>query len=148
MSEESHTSESHDDVHEKVLKDVYRNLKISFGNSSTIIVVIAVSNDDSKNFLNRVSCRKGIPLSGYVFDVQTDSYIVECADFLNLGSIPYTFVATQKDKKEWKTFVPMPESVIKKCLSDFQKNELKKFKSHFKSNDYRIEFIQMIDPNL
>ena len=37
---------------------------------------------------------------------------------------------------------------IKKFLNDMQKNELKKFKNHFKSNEYKIRYVQMIDPNI
>ena len=48
---------------------------------------------------------------------------------------------------EWGMRVPMPESIIRKCLSPLQKKELKNFKNHFGPEEYTIEYIQMIDAN-
>lgn len=149
MSEENASvDDKKTDAQSKIVKEVHRSLNITIANSSTHIYVTAVNRNHSKNFVNRITCKRGIPIGGYVYDSQCDSYIVECSDFLNLGTVPISFMLSQKNKEEWKQFVAMPESVIKKVLSEFQKNELKKFKSHFNSDEYEIEFIQLIDPNV
>ena len=149
MSEETASvNEKKTDAQSKIVKEVHRSLNITMTNSSTHIFVAAVNRNPAKNFVNRITCRRGIPIGGYVYDSQCDAYIIECTDFLNLGTVPVAFMQSQKSKDEWKQFVAMPESVIKKLLSDFQKNELKKFKSHFRSDEYEIEFIQLIDPNV
>ena len=41
----------------------------------------------------------------------------------------------------------MSENVIKKYLTTLQKKELKNFKTHFKAEEYDIQYIQMIDAN-
>jgi len=149
MSEETASvDEKKTDAQSKIVKEVHRSLNITITNSSTHIFVVAVNRNPSKNFVNRITCKRGIPIGGYVYDSQSDSYVVECSDFLNLGTVPIAFMLSQKTKEEWKQFVAMPESVIKKVLSEFQKNELKKFKTHFKLDEFEIEFIQLIDPNV
>ena len=149
MSEETASAtEKDDDARSKIAKEVHRSLSICAVNSSTHVFVVAINKNPAKNFVNRITCKRAMPIGGYVYDSQSDSYIVECADFLNLGTVPVAFMQSQKNRQEWKQYVAMPESVIKKTLSDFQRNELKKFKSHFRSDEYEIDYIQLIDPNV
>jgi hypothetical protein len=132
----------------KTIKEVHRSFKVILSNSSTYIIVVAVHNDQSKNFINKINCKKGIPIGGYAYDSQSDSYLYECADFFHLGHVPVSFMVEQKENDFWGFYVPMPEVTIRKFLDDMQKNELKKFKNHFKSNEYKIRYVQMIDPNI
>ena len=124
MSEETASAtEKDDDARSKIAKEVHRSLSICAVNSSTHVFVVAINKNPAKNFVNRITCKRAMPIGGYVYDSQSDSYIVECADFLNLGTVPVAFMQSQK-------------------------NELKKFKSHFRSDEYEIDYIQLIDPNV
>jgi hypothetical protein len=112
----------------------------------TYIIVAAVHFDKTRNTLARISCKKGVPITGYVYDSKegSEAYIYECCDYFHLGYIPVSFELRLKGST-WRTRIPMCETTLKKFMSSVQKKDLKNFKNHFK--EHRIEFIQMIDPN-
>ena len=119
-------------------------MKIDICFDRTFIVVLAISLDQSKNNLTKIHCNKGLPISGYVYDSQADSYYVECHDYITLGYIPVSFQQSMPNVGNWKQKIPMSESVIKRYLTSKQKNELRQFKTNYK-NDYIINFMQIID---
>jgi hypothetical protein len=131
----------------KTAKEAGHALEVLPAIERSYIIVVASHKEKSRNIINRVSYKKGIPLGGYVYDAQTESYQVECADYLHLGFVPVSFVARMKGVEHWEMRVPMPESVLKKYLTTLQKRELRNFKSHFKAEEYDIQYIQMLDPN-
>lgn len=131
----------------KTAKETHNGIEVVASDESTYIIVTAVNKESSKNYIHRISCIKGSPIGGYCYDVQSDSYHIDCADYLHLGSIPVSYMASSKEFDSWKIRIPMPENVIKKYLTPLQKKELKIFKTAFKSPDFDIKFIQMIDPN-
>lgn len=131
----------------KAAKEVRDQLEISVSDERTYIIVVAIHKEHSRNVISRISCKKGLPLGGYTYDSQSDTYHIECMDYLHLGFAPCSFIARIRDIKHWETRVPLPESVIKKYLSPLQRKELKNFKTHFNAEDHDIQYIQMIDPN-
>jgi hypothetical protein len=131
----------------KILKEVHNGVYVLKELLETYIIVVATNKDSNKNYINSISCKKGIPIEGYVYDAQSDCYFIECSDFLHLGVIPFSFVIKSKSSQYWKTNIPIPESVIKKNLTDSQKKDLRNFKNHFKSDDYIINYVQMVSPN-
>jgi hypothetical protein len=131
----------------KYAKDISKNLRIKAESGATYIIVIAVDNDGDSNFINRINCRKGLPIGGYIYDSQSDCYYVDCADFLHLGSISVSYSMTVAGDDNWKQRVLMPEVVIKRFMSPLQKRELKNFQKRFKAPKFKINFIQMVDPN-
>lgn len=132
---------------DKTAKEVHNNLEISPSFEQTYIVLIAVHKDNSKNFITKISCKKGAPIGGHLYDTQSDSYHVECADYFNLGFVPISFVAKIKGLDSWQMRVPIPESVLKKYFTSFQKKEIRNFKNQHKSETYKLQFIQMLDVN-
>lgn len=131
----------------KILREVHSNLVVNMTNLDTYVIAVAICKDGTKNFINRISCKKGVPIEGYVYDAQSDCYFVECSDYLHVGVIPISCVVNSKCGSSWKINVPLPENVIKKHLTELQKKDLKNFKSHFKSDEYIIHYIQMVAPN-
>lgn len=131
----------------KVGKEIHHFVEVLPAFERTYIIVTAIHREKGRNFVTRISCKKGIPIGGYTFDSQTDSYHVECADYFHLGYVPMSFVARIKGLNHWEMRIPMPENAIKKCLTNLQKKELKNFKNHFKAESYEYQYIQMIDPN-
>jgi hypothetical protein len=131
----------------KVCREVHKSLLVTPSPFSTYIIVVAIHQDSNKNFINRLNCKKGVPIGGYVYDNQSDSYFIECSDFLHLGHVPISFVVEQKNCESWQNHIPIPEATIKKYLSPLQKKELKNFVNHFKGEDYKISYVQMINPN-
>lgn len=131
----------------KTAKELQHALEVCPSFERTYIIVVARHKERGRNFVNRISCKKGLPIGGYTYDAQTDSYHVDCADYLHLGYVSVSFMAKIKGLSGWEVRVPMSENVLKKYLSSLQKKELKNFKNHFKTEEYDIQFIQMIDPN-
>lgn len=131
----------------KICREQKEKMQVVIENTPSYLVVAAIAKDSTKNAILRINCRKGIPLGGYVYDNQSDTYHYECTDFLHLGFIPISAFIKLKDSSFWKAKVPVAESVLKKYLTDMQKKELKNFKTHFPTTEFDIHFIQMTSPN-
>lgn len=134
-------------VKEKFAKEIESFLEIMPSFEQTYVIVTAHHKESGRNYINRISCEKGLPIGGYTYDSQTDSYHIECSDYLHLGYIPVSFVARIKGMQHWEMRTPMPEALLSKYLTSLQKKELRNFKNHFKEELYEIQYIQMIDPN-
>lgn len=131
----------------KVAKELKDSIEFQVGEDSTYLIVLAIHKENSRNTIHKVSCKKGIPIGGYVYDGVNETYHVECADYFHLGFIPASYSLRLKGVSSWKIKVPVPENIIKRCLSSFQKKELRHFRTQFRADEYDIQFIQMIDPN-
>jgi hypothetical protein len=131
----------------KRCKEQKEKIQVFFENVPSYLVVAAVAKDTKKNSIIKITCKKGIPLGGYVYDNQADAYQYECFDCLHLGVIPVSAFITLKDNPFWQIKVPIAESVLKKHLSDIQKKELKNFRNYFSVDEFDLHFIQMVSPN-
>ena len=131
----------------KASKDLQHFMDILPSFERTYIIVTAHNHEFGRNYVNRISCKKGLPIGGYIYDSQSDSYHVDCADYFHLGYIPISFFVKIKATSDWQVRIPMTENVIKRYLTSLQKKELKNFKNIFKAEDYNFQYIQMIDPN-
>lgn len=147
MSDEKITTTDSPDIKLKSSREIHNNLEIFPSFEQTFIIVAASHHDNNKNFVNRISCKKGLPIGGYTYDSQSDSYFFECADYFHLGYIPISFMAKMKGIQGWQIRVPASENVIKRHLTALQKKELRNFKNAFKAEEYFLHYIQMIDPN-
>ena len=104
---------SEENLHAKALKDLRDRMRIEVSSDRTLMIVVVTHDDPVKNELTRVSCRKGFPLFGYLYDSQGDSYYIECVDYFTLGYIHVSFFQTMPGVGNWKTRIPMPESTTK-----------------------------------
>jgi hypothetical protein len=115
-------------------------------NSSTFVMVAAQHVDSFKNYLNKVPCKKGVPLVGHVYDSKHDCYFLPCVDFLLLGSVrAAAYVASRTNK--WNIRVPLAVPVMMQFLDDNQRRELKHFLDSFNPEFHKFQYLQMIDPN-
>lgn len=130
----------------RAAKDQKEHTEIVSTFERTFLIAVAIHKDKNRNVINRISCKKGIPITGYIYDAQAEAYCYECADYLSLGYIPISFIAKVQGTS-WHMRVPMCESVLKKFMTSVQKRDLKNFKSHFKADEYKVELFQLIDPN-
>lgn len=121
-------------------------LQIKEGKHRTYVVVIAIHREESRNTINRIPCRRGIPLNGYVYDAKDDSYHVDCSDYFYLGYIPISFILSVENTS-WHKEIPVHENVLKQFLTEQQKFDLKTFLDQFNPENYIIEYMQMIDSN-
>jgi hypothetical protein len=131
---------------DKTIRDIREKMQLELRKEKTFIVVIAIHNDLSKNVLQRINCRsRGVPMSGYLYDSQTDSYHVECHDYLALGYISISCRQFMPGVGNWHIRVPLPESAIRRYLDEQQRNDLRNFKSTYKSGQFTFNFMQIID---
>jgi len=132
----------------KIVRPIKNDLAFSVLDScGTRVFVVAHSEVKELNETRFLSCKNLLPLSNLVYDSKSDSYIVDCVDYLELATIPISIVATMRSCQGWSVKVPLPEKVIKRYLSARQKKELKSFLSNF---DIKISsfYVQMLDPNV
>ena len=131
----------------KIAKEILNSLDVITTLNKTHIVVVAVAKERTGNKINRISCKKGLYLGGCLYDAQSDNYIIDCADYLNLGFVPISFKVKTKSKSTWENWIPIPENVLNKYFTLMQKKELKNFKYHFSLDKFDIHFSQIIDAN-
>ena len=131
----------------KICKEQKEKMQIFIESDPSYLVVVAVSKVPERNSISKISCKRGIPFGGYVYDNQSETYHYECCDYLHLGIVPISAYITLKENPSWKIKVPLAESVLKKYLSDMQKKELKTFKNHFPATMFDLHYIQMTSPN-
>lgn len=129
------------------LKEQRKHVELRYASERTYLIALAVhQKDPQKNIVTKVSCKKGVPLDGYIYDTKSDSYYFECNDFLHLGYIPISLIL-QIRGHDWNIRVPLAESVIQQYLEANQVRDLVQFKSQFAPPEYRIQYVQMIEPN-
>lgn len=133
---------------QKISKEQKEKMQVVIkADEPSYLVVAAVAKDVKRNTLVKISCKRGIPFGGYVYDNQSEAYHYECCDYLHLGIVPISAYITLKENLNWKVKVPLSESVLKKFLTEMQKKELKTFRNHFPITDFDLHFIQMTSPN-
>jgi hypothetical protein len=134
------------EIDPKVSKEIKNSLDIIQLEESSFIIAVATHKDSELNISHKISTSKGIPIGGYIFDNQSECYILECTDYILLGQIPVAFKLEMRSAN-WKVRLPIPEALIKKHLNPIQKKDLMNFKNLFKQDEYEISFIQMVNPN-
>lgn len=122
---------------------IKNSLEIQVSDEKTIIIVLVINQLSEKNVLTKITCQHGIPLAGCLYDTTTESFHIECNDYLLLDTIPVSFYLKMKEVGNWLQRIPVPEKVIRKYFNKKQKFALKKFKTVY--NDCRFVFMQLID---
>ena len=132
----------HAEVKQKDLKEIKSNLTITPTTDLTFVVVLAINKDYNKNTLMKIGCQHGNPIGGYVYDSVSDSFSVRCVDYLVLGLVEASFKLSMESAEGWNIYVPFPESVLKRHLTNEQTLALKRFKETHQDHVYK--FIQII----
>lgn len=109
-------------------------------------IIIVARNKSKENPILKISCKNGIPVSGYTYDNQTDTYHISGADFLHLGKIPLALKLFNL-KSRWQIRIPIPDEFVTEHFSEMQLAETNNFKKKFPESDYEHFFIQMINCN-
>lgn len=135
------------DLESKLAKRVAKGLKIRADRCPTLVFAVAVAHDPDKNFVNRLNCKRGLPLAGYIYDTQSDTYCYDCADFVFLGTVPISFRLSVEGDPDFDLAISMPEKVLRSFLSEGQRKIVARFKKHFVSSQYRVAFVQLLEPN-
>lgn len=107
----------------------------------THIIVLAFC--PSRNKITSIVYKeKSFPIGGYTYDAKFGQYYVECAEYLDLGTIPISFSIKVDKISRWECRIPLTESVIKKYLDAQQAGKLSDFKE--RNRGCRFEFMQLV----
>lgn len=142
---EMENQEPSSELQAKVIKDAVDRLIVEVIPERTFVIILAVHNDSDLNNLTRIHCKKGVPISGYVYDMVTESYHVDCHDYFQLGYIPISLQQKMPGVGRWSQRIPMPEQAIRRILSPQQKRDLRSFKGTYKGNQVTFQYMQVID---
>lgn len=131
----------------KATQEQKNGLEIIILDQKTLLHVIAIHKERSNNKIFNLSCKKGMPIGGHTYNTTNDCYILFCSDYITLGYLPFSVKLKIRGIPDCDLHVPLAENVIKKFLSSQQKIDFKNFKNYYKSEEFDIQFVQMIDPN-
>lgn len=132
---------------QKLVRAEREYIEVMVAPNPTIIIMTAVSEDHGKNTINKISCKLGIPIGGYVYDSQHDNYVLNCYDYMTLATIPLSMALRMRGCSNWMVRVPLSEGVIKNYLDNEQKKLVKEFKARYHEPYFKVHFVQLIDPN-
>lgn len=107
--------------------------------------MVAINKVPHYNQPTKVHSKYGTPFGGFVFDSVHQQFLVNCDGILFVGTIGVLYKLEMDDILSWSMPVPVPESVIKRYLSEPQQEAIKKFKSLKPLHDF--QFIQLIYHN-
>lgn len=111
----------------------------------TLVFAIAVDKEDrDANVMCAIRCRGGTPFGGYAYDRARDSYIVQCVDFVEVGNIPFSFMQTMDKVGTWQVRIPIPESVLEKHFTPYQRRVIAGYGKKYQSPKFEIQYIQML----
>jgi hypothetical protein len=132
-------------VFDKDIKDIRGSLKPSVVFDPTVIIVVAIHKDASRNRKVKIPCSHSIPLPGYTYTSINDTCLVHCCGHLNLGTIGLSYIVEMKGTAGWSQKIPMPVPVIRRYLEFEQRQQLRAFQACFKNEaaDVEFEFLQM-----
>src|SRR3990167_1972189 len=99
------------EIKAKSIKDERDNIEIIFCSQRTFLVLLAVHKDPEHNLINRISCKKGIAIGGFVYDSTTDSYQIPCVEYIQLGYLPISLQMQISGLPYWQIRIPLAENV-------------------------------------
>jgi hypothetical protein len=128
-----------------VIQEVRDSLEIKFEPSHTVVHLVVIAKNEKLNTKKKIRCAGCTSIKGYIYDANDDCYIVNCCYSTELGIINQIAHLTVPKTGDWRICIPLPDSVLEKCLSNSQRKILKEIQQKFPSDDYEINYVQMID---
>ena len=128
-----------------------RGFKSSFVLTRTtdpaFVIAAAIHNIPDKNSSKNISCEKGIAIGGYLYDTANKCYMINCHDLHAIGTIGVSFMMSLAGGCNWKIDVPMPESVLKRYMSVYQREQFKMWQRKFPKTEFTFEYLQVLGCN-
>lgn len=131
------------EINLKSITAMQRNgLNVCFDlNQRTHVVAVLFDPHNQKNKLVSIPCL-GFNVSGYAYDFTTDSYVVECIDWLALGFIEAA--CRIRINQSYDVKIPISNDCCERLLSKTQKRELRSFVKNGGYDGLRVEFLQTV----
>lgn len=121
--------------------EIKKSIIIKTCTEHTHIFVLAL-NPVGNKLTSIIYKERSTPIAGYTYDAKFGQYYVECADYLDLDTIPISFSIRIDKISRWECRLPLTESIIKKYLDQQQMDRLTAFKKL--NQACRFEFMQLV----
>jgi hypothetical protein len=121
--------------------EIKKSILLKVCSEHTHVFVLALNPSQNK-LTSIVYKEKSSPIAGYTYDAKFGQYYVECANYLDLGTIPISFSIRIDKISRWECKIPLTEPIIKKYLDAKQVEQLWKFKDTNKG--CKFEFMQLV----
>lgn len=121
------------------VREIKKCLQFSHEDYGTWVVAVAMAKDFNYNRMLNIPV-SGEPLSPEVYDVVRDVYCVAGIAYFEVGLIPVNYVVSMKGITCWSMPVPLPPSIVRKHMTEDQKERFDVWKSEY--GDYEIRFLQ------
>lgn len=123
-------------------REIKRSIKIHQGYCGTYICAVAVSttNDELNNLMNVPV--DGTPLNKECYDSVRDFYVVEGVEWIEVGSIPVNYFLNFSI--DFQIDIPLPKNVIKKYLTDDQRERFDSWCAKWNAKDFDIDLLQSV----
>lgn len=129
----------------QTIQELRDNLEIKFEPSNTLLYVVVIAKNEKLNSKRKIKCAGATAIKGYVYDAGSDCYIVECCHVSELGVVDQIAYLSVPNTGNWRISIPLPNSVLEKCLNNQQRKIVKDIQNNFPSSGYCINYVQMID---
>jgi hypothetical protein len=136
----------------KDAKDIRKSIQITLDTFGMTVYAVASHTDPERNLLLEIPIPGGDPLTyeahTVVKDIHhnivRDAIEVRGVSYHEIGHVPVNY-RISIDGVLWETDVPLPAAVIKRYMTDSQKQSFEAWKSRFKGRDHEIHYIQTVD---
>lgn len=131
-------------VYDKDIRDIKVGIRLQVTFDPTLVIVIAIHRDPSKNAKVKIACDKCLPMHGYSYSAVSDTCSIRCFGHYSLGMIEVSYKACMRGTGGCESRIALPPTVIRRYLTFDQRRMLKSFEGKYKDYpDIDIEFVQM-----
>lgn len=116
-------------VFRKDCRDIKRAIALDVSLKPTHVYIVAVHKSEEENELLLVKCH-GVPLTTDVYDSVRDGFIIRGISIFEVGSVPVGY-KLQIDNLDFEVDIPLPMSVIRRYMTEEDKQALTTWKSRF-----------------
>lgn len=131
----------------KDVKELKSRTKVSLGKGKTVVLAVVTSLNSEENKLITAPCKAGIHVCNTVYDVTKDSFIIEGVEVYTLGDIPVHYFIEMEGVQGFRVHLPLPETVVKRYLTESEKKKFEDWKSKFPKETHNIKLLQMVTSN-
>lgn len=131
----------------KDVKEIKTRTKVSLGKGRTVVLAVVSSLDGSANKIIYAPCKNGIHVCNAVYDVTKDSFVIEGIEVYSVGDIPVHYFIEMDGVQGFRIHLPLPETVVKRYLTESEKKKFEDWKSKFPKETHNIKLLQMVTSN-
>jgi len=126
---------------------IREHLKIYRIQERTIVYAVVVSKELEQNESSAIRCYGGVAFGGYARDATRDAYLVNCAEYISVGTVPFALQVAMKKVGDWKIKIPIPEKVLEKAFTPQQRKLMQMYREKYPAEKYDIHYLQMLGAN-